>query len=216
MAIEDLNRPACWPTLLKFGRVCARLRTVYFAERPTMNLTCRTRLWIYMGLAFASIACAPDNNSSTSGSGGLRGSSNAATGGRSATGGNGTFGTGGASAPTCPANQIFACPAIDSSRLLNSLDASETGLFCDCMAASAGGYGSPMCECPDGSSGGPGAPANQADCITGTVVPPSCPLTMSQFSDCANAMWSKPCDLNAIEASLQNANCITLLSTACQ
>ena len=183
---------------------------------PTTNRTCFTRLWMRVGLTYASVACGPDNNSSTSGSGGLGGSSSVATGGRSATGGNGTFGTGGASAPTCPASQTFTCTAIDGAKVLSSLDASETAAFCDCMAASTGGYGSPMCTCPDGSSGGPGAPTSRADCIASGVVPSSCPLTMIQFSDCANAMWSKPCDASAIAASLQNTNCTTLLSPACQ
>lgn len=176
-------------------------------------------IWI----ASAILGCSSSNSSSTSSVGG----SNSGVGGQASSGGTlasgGTLsggagssgGTAGSAALACINSQTFSCPALDSSKVLSSLQPSEAAAFCDCEAAYAGGYGSQVtCSCPDGSPGGFTAPASQAACLS-NAIPAGCPVTLAQYTACTNLLWSRPCDDTAIAAAVADPSCVAMLTRPC-
>jgi hypothetical protein len=200
---------------------CAKHATT-FNERD--KDTMRQLVGIYMivaavgtlGVAACESSSMPESSNATLGGSGGRASA-AGTGGKSTSNG-GTTANGGATntvGPVCQVGKAFSCPAVDGSKLLSSLQAVDHAAFCDCRASYSGGYGGPMCSCSDGSTSGVSAPSSQAACVSVPAAPSGCPLTVSQYAACVNAMWANPCDNASIAAGLADPNCQIVMSQAC-
>jgi hypothetical protein len=185
------------------------------------------RFGLCVGLAVAacsSPSAPPPDGGAGRGAGGLVGGSGGTAGGHGdasagATGGAPATGAGGGGGAdlACVATKTLSCPGVDGTKAFNgTLDASDAAAMCDCIAAYAGGYGSAVsCTCPDGTAGAVTAPPSQAACLA-QPLPPSCPITVSQYIACVNILWATPCDGTAFVAAYEGPDCAPLATAACQ
>jgi hypothetical protein len=173
------------------------------------------------GLAFA--ACGSGSSSpgdgggaGTTASGGHAGTGGAAGGGHAGAGGAAGAAGGGGAGASCAAATALACSAVDGSKTLSTLSATDAAAFCDCLATYGGGYGAPLaCTCSDGSPGAPGAPTSRAACLAAWL-PGGCPITVAQYISCMNLTYANPCDTTALLAAASSPDCAPLTTAACQ
>jgi hypothetical protein len=156
----------------------------------------RTAVAVVFGVwAVVAGACSDTSNNDPTGAGGSGGG---APGGRD---GGAPGGSGGGAPGGGTGNAPAGDPAVDGSKRIDSLTASEKAALCDWGASLYGGYGREV-TCADGSTSS--SSDSREVCVNDPV--PQCPITVAEFVPCARKVH------DLCVAALATAECAGLLA----
>jgi hypothetical protein len=111
-------------------------------------------------------------------------------------------------------------PNVDPSKLVVATSMSERNSLCDWIAQEFGGYGHVL-RCDADVEAGEGilvAPENPQACtsIIGFAQwPPSCPLSVAQFTSCIEWETQNVCIVGVVTRAMLPADCQTFLGSEC-